>query len=244
LSSDDVLELKHCPKSVTIVGSGAIGIEWARIFNAFGAQVTVVEMADRLLPGADFEVSKRIERFFKTTGINFETSHTGEIPDSELILVAIGREPLPSQGNVIGDAAGEIQLAHYGIRQAFKLVSGLDFDKKLIPSIVYGTPEIAWVGAREQDLEPGTFKKSFVLTSALPKAQCDGQTDGFFKILVQNDTNGGKILGAHIISKEASSLIGQLVIAMQFDIGVNQLKQVCFGHPTYSEGIFECLMQL
>ena len=166
----------------------------------------------------------------------------GEIPDAEIILVAIGRTPnaKPDGVTCIGDVCGEIQLAHYATKQALEVVGGIDFDKTLVPSIVYGTPEIAWVGQREQDLEPETYRKSFLLISALGKAQCDEQTDGFIKILARD----GKIIGAHIISKEASALIMQVVIAMQFGITVDQLKEVCFAHPTYSEGIFECIMKL
>ena len=76
LSSDDVLELEQLPKSILIIGSGAIGIEWARIFSAFNVEVTVVEAADHLLPLADIEVSKRVERIFKTNGIKYYLSDT------------------------------------------------------------------------------------------------------------------------------------------------------------------------
>ena len=53
-----------------------------------------------------------------------------------------------------------------------------------------------------------------------------------------------KIVGAHIVSKEASALIQQILIAMQNDVSVEKLKEVCFAHPTYSEGIFESLFRL
>ena len=79
-----------------------------------------------------------------------------------------------------------------------------------------------------------------VLLSAIGKAHCDGQTDGFIKILSQN----GKIIGAHIISNEASSLIQQITVAMQNGVTVDKLKEVCFPHPTYSEGIFDALFKL
>ena len=65
LSSDDILDLKKLPKSIVIIGSGAIGIEWARIFSAFDVEVSIVEIAEHLLPLADIEVSKRLERIFK-----------------------------------------------------------------------------------------------------------------------------------------------------------------------------------
>ena len=65
LSSDDVLKLNKLPKSVLIVGSGAIGLEWARIFSNFGVETSLVELGEHLCPIADIEVSKRIERIFK-----------------------------------------------------------------------------------------------------------------------------------------------------------------------------------
>ncbi len=64
LNSDDVLKLDKLPKSVLIIGSGAIGIEWARIFSNFGVEVFIVELSEHLIPLADIEVSKRIERIF------------------------------------------------------------------------------------------------------------------------------------------------------------------------------------
>ena len=72
LSSDDVLNFTQLPKSVVIVGSGAIGTEWARIFTNFGSEVTIVELAEKLIPPADIEISKRLERIYKQKKILFE----------------------------------------------------------------------------------------------------------------------------------------------------------------------------
>lgn len=257
LSSDDVLKLDTLPKNVLIIGSGAIGIEWARIFSNFGVQTSVVELAPHLLPLADIEVSKRVERIFKTEKIKFYTETSvekieekkviltnGDVLEPDFVLVAIGRTPNQVNKidgvNYIGDVAGEIQLAHFAIKQAIESVQNIDFNKDLVPSVVYGIPEIAWVGKREQDLEGQDYKKSNVLVSALGKAHCDGETDGFIKLIEQN----GKLVGAHIVSAEASSLLQQIIIAMQNDISVEKLKEICFAHPTYSEGIFEALFKL
>ena len=257
LSSDDILELETLPQSVLIIGSGAIGTEWARIFANFGVETTVIEIASNLLPLADTEVSKRLERIFKSNKIKYFTSTrikeiknkqvtltNDEVLNPEIILLATGRKPNTKtkiEGvEYIGDTAGEIQLAHYAIKQAIELSDNIPFRKDLTPSVVYGSPEIAWIGKREQDLEGGEYKKSLTLVSSLGKAHCDNQTDGFIKILAQND----KILGAHIVSKEASALIQQITIAMQNDISASKLKEVCFAHPTYSEGIFEGLFKL
>lgn len=254
LSSDDILELKTLPKSIVIIGSGAIGIEWARILSAFDVEVMVVEMAEHLLPLADIEVSKRVERIFKTKKIKFYTSNgvekvenrnvtlkSGEVLTPELVLLATGRTPQPIENTeiCIGDACGKIQLAHFAIKQAVAEVSGIEFNESIVPSVVYGCPEFAWIGKREQDLEEGTYHKSNILISALGKSHCDNCSDGFIKILSQE----GKIVGAHIISKEASSLIQEIAIAMQNNLTIDDLKKVCFAHPTYSEGIFECLFR-
>ena len=254
LSSDDILNLKKLPESIVIIGSGAIGIEWARIFSAFEVDVTIVEMAEHLLPVADIEVSKRVERIFKAKKIKTYLSNSvekienkkvyltsGDVLEPELVLLAAGRvlQKISDSVACIGDACGKIQLAHFAIKQALAEISGIEFDEELVPSVVYGCPEIAWVGKREQDLEEGTYKKSNLLISALGKSHCDNCSDGFIKILSRE----GKIIGAHIVSKEASALIQQITIAMQNNLSIDDLKKICFAHPTYSEGIYECLFK-
>ena len=258
LSSDDILELNKLPKSILIVGSGAIGIEWARILSNFKTEVSVVELAPNLCPLADYEVSKRIEREFKIKKIKAYTSTSiektenktvtlsnGEVIEPEKILIAVGREAVKPQNDfnltVIGDASSEIMLAHYAVSQAKELAMNIPFNRTHVPSVIYGTPEVAWVGEvckSKEDEEK--YDKSTLLISALGKAHCDNSTDGFIKIL----SKGGKIKGASIISKEASALIQQIVIAMDNDIRVEDLKKTCFAHPTYSEGIAEVIMNL
>lgn len=255
LSSDDILNIKKLPKSILIVGSGAIGTEWARIFSNFGVEVTVVEMAEHLIPLADIDVSKRIERIFKQNKIKYYTQDcVSKIQDKTVILksgieinpdyllVATGREPVcPSCENdrILGDACGEIQLAHYAIHQAKNYALNIPYDKNLIPAVIYGNPEIAWVGLREQDVDD-SYQKSKLLLSALGKAWCDDATDGFIKLITKNN----QIYGAHIVSKEASSLIHILLIAIQNKLSIDELKTSCFAHPTYSEGIFDLLVNL
>lgn len=266
LSSDDVLELKTLPEKVLIVGSGAIGIEWARIFSSFGAEVSVLEIADRLLPLADYEISQRLERIFKMSRIktylsnsvkNIENStvtlSSGEVLEPDFVLFATGRKPshLSAQpldlSAVIGDASGGIQLAHFashqGVQAVEKIVLGKDSGGFITPSVVYGSPEIAWVGATEQELQKKSaeYKKSVFPVSALGKAQCEGNFEGFVKTLADKD---GNLLGAHIISKEASALIHQISIAMQNSLKVDDLTHCCFAHPTYSEGTYESLLGL
>lgn len=257
LSSDDVLKLDKLPNSVLIVGSGAIGIEWARIFSNFGVEVSIIEMAEHLIPLADIEVSKRIERIFKQNKIKFYlndcisniennlvTLKSGATLTPDFVLSAVGRVPNIQEFEkceMIGDACGEILLAHYASYQGLSLADGekRSPEKNLVPSVIYGEPEIAWVGLREQDCDE-SFQKIMLPITALGKSWCDDSTDGFIKLIVKDDY----IQGAHIVSKEASALIQQVAIAMQYRITVKDLKQVCFAHPTYSEGILEAICRL
>ena len=254
LSSDDILNIKALPKSILIVGSGAIGIEWARIFSNFGIEVTVVELSEHLVPLADIDISKRVERIFRQNGIKFYINDSvkeivnkkvilksGAEIEPEIVLSAVGRVPIKPEIDgitVLGDSEGKIQLAHYAIHQAKKFALGIDCNPNLIPSVIYGEPEIAWVGLREQDCGEDCQSVNIPI-SALGKSWCDDSTDGFIKIITKNNF----IVGASVVSKEASALIHELLIAIQNRLTVSDLKKICFAHPTYSEGIFELLLR-
>ena len=111
LNSNQVLELSSLPDNILVVGSGAIGTEWARIFAALEKNVTVIELAQNLLPLADIDVSKRLERLFKKDKIKFYTGtkiekienktvtlSDGQVLNPDMILCAIGREPVVPEG--------------------------------------------------------------------------------------------------------------------------------------------------
>ena len=76
ISSYDAMNLPKRPESMVIVGSGAIGMEFAYFYNAFGTKVTVVEMVDRILPIEDDDISKLALRSFTKQGMTFHTGHT------------------------------------------------------------------------------------------------------------------------------------------------------------------------
>ncbi|MDX9790626.1 MAG: dihydrolipoyl dehydrogenase [Candidatus Kapaibacterium sp.] len=73
ITSTDALLGKHLPKSIVVMGAGAIGVEFAYFFNAFGANVTIVEYMDRILPIEDVDVSKELERHFRKSKIDIKT---------------------------------------------------------------------------------------------------------------------------------------------------------------------------
>jgi len=114
LSSDDALYLDKLPKKAIVISSGAVGMEFATAWSAFGVEITVVELAERLLPLEDSDSSKEIERAFRKRGVTahtgvkltaidasarsvtatLETSKGEETLKADLILVAIGRRPV------------------------------------------------------------------------------------------------------------------------------------------------------
>jgi dihydrolipoamide dehydrogenase len=80
ISSDDVVTVGHYPKSVIILGSGAVGTEFASMYADFGTEVTIVEVLDRLLPAEDPEISAELEKQFENHGIRVMT---GSMADTE-----------------------------------------------------------------------------------------------------------------------------------------------------------------
>lgn len=282
LNSNQILSMSKIPENILIVGSGAIGVEWARIISALGKNVTVVELSENLMPLADIDVSKRLERLFKKDKIKFfagtkiakiedkvVTLENGQVLNPDLILCAIGREPVLPRGldfdkdgkfikvddnfktnyeNIfaIGDVNGKLQLAHSASHQAIGVVDfivdkkSVHFIKENVPSVIYGNPEIAWVGLRESDLEECVYKTSLFPTAALGKAQADDEIDGFVKVLAKD----GVIVGAHAVTPEASAIIQQFAIMIENKMDIEKATKTVFAHPTYSEASYESLLGL
>jgi dihydrolipoamide dehydrogenase len=112
LDSDGVLDMSACPEKIVIIGGGVIGIEFATIFNMLGKSVTVIELADSILPGIDTEVTDLLSRLLRKRGIEIYTSarvksvnnergatcvfeHGGKelTAEGDIVLVATGRAP-------------------------------------------------------------------------------------------------------------------------------------------------------
>ncbi len=87
--SKDIFSMDTLPASITIVGAGAIGAEFAYFFSSFGTEVTLIEAEDRILPNEDKEISTWLEKAFKKRKINILTSTIAENIDDEKIYVTI-----------------------------------------------------------------------------------------------------------------------------------------------------------
>jgi len=165
LTNIEILSLKEIPKSLVIVGAGAVGVEFASIYRSFDCEVTIVEMLPRLVPVEDEEVSKELARVYRKRGINFHTSakvdkiektKTGvsvtitvdgkqQKIEAEKILIAIGRKPRTQN----------IGLEHTKIKPEREFIKTDSWMQTAEPGvyaigdIVLGTPQLAHVGAME-----------------------------------------------------------------------------------------------
>lgn len=95
IDSNDVLLLETLPEHILIVGSGAIGTEWARIFDAAGKKVSIVEIAPKLAPMFDIEISDRLERLYKRKRIEFFTETKIEKIEQNIVYLSNGKQISP-----------------------------------------------------------------------------------------------------------------------------------------------------
>jgi len=165
ISSDEALTVEKAPKSIIIVGAGAVGCEFADVFNAFGSQVTLIDVMANVLPLEDIDASKEVERAFKKRGITVLTGAKisnakaaknsvsmtvdagGEKKDltADIVLVAAGRAPNVEN---IGLKEAGVQLTERGF---VKINERMETTAKGIYAIgdVAGPPMLAHKGERE-----------------------------------------------------------------------------------------------
>ena len=165
LTNIEILSLKEMPKSLVIVGAGAVGVEFASIYRSFGCEVTIVEMLPRLVPVEDEEVSKELSRVYRKRGINFHTgakververtkagiavtiSVDGKQPkiEAEKILIAVGRKPRTEN---VGLEKTTIKPER-GFIQVDSWMHTAEPGVYAVGDIVLGSPQLAHVGAME-----------------------------------------------------------------------------------------------
>ena len=147
----------------------------------------------------------------------------------------------------IGDCVRGPMLAHKGFEEGIavaELIAGLpghvNFDT--IPWVIYTSPEIAWVGKTEQALkaEGVEYRVGKIPFMANGRALGAGTPQGFVKMIADAKTD--RILGVHIIGSNASELIGEAVVTMEFAGASEDLARICHAHPTLSEVVHEAAL--
>ena len=290
MDSTDALDLADIPKKLLVVGGGIIGLEMACVYDALGSEVTVVELLDQLMPGADTDLVRplqqrlsrryagihlkvkvaKIEAGKKGLTATFEGEKAPEPQTYDRVLVAVGRSanggkinaeaagvnvtdrgfiPVDKQmrTNVphifaIGDLVGQPMLAHKATHEgkvAAEVAAGekSEFVARVIPSVAYTDPEIAWVGlteteAKKQGIAYGVGKFPH---AASGRAIGIGRTEGFTKLLF--DEASHRVIGAGIVAPNAGDLIAEVGLAIEMGCEAADIGLTIHPHPTLSESV-------
>jgi len=290
MDSTDALLLADMPKKLLVVGGGIIGLEMASVYSALGSEVTVVELMDQLMPGADPDLVRplqqrlakryagihlkvkvaKIEAEKKGLKATFEGEKAPEPQYYDRVLVAIGRTPnggkigadkagvaVTDRGFIpvdrqmrtnvphifaIGDLVGQPMLAHKATHEAkvaAEVAAGekSEFVARVIPSVAYTDPEIAWVGlteteAKKQGIQYGVGKFPH---AASGRAVGIGRTEGFTKLLFDEATH--RVIGAGIVAPNAGDLIAEVALAIEMGCEAADIGLTIHPHPTLSESV-------
>ncbi|MEE8339393.1 MAG: dihydrolipoyl dehydrogenase, partial [Xanthomonadales bacterium] len=289
MDATGALELEEIPRQLLVIGGGIIGLEIACVYQALGSKITVVELMPQLMPGADPDlvkplqrrISKRYEAIHLETRVtrvdvaddflvaHFAGKHSG-VENFDRVLVAVGRVPnggkikaktagvkVNSRGYIpvdhqmrtnvphifaIGDVVGQPMLAHKATHQgkvAAEVCAGLKsaFDARVIPSVAYTDPEVAWVGvtedeAKENGLDYGVGKFPW---AASGRALGMDRGEGFTKLIF--DRASKQIIGAGITGINAGELIAECALAIEMGCEAEDISLTIHPHPTLSESI-------
>jgi dihydrolipoamide dehydrogenase len=164
LTNIEILSLKQIPKSLAIIGAGAVGVEFGSIFRSFGSEISIIEFLPRVVPNEDEDVSKELARSFKKRGIEInvgakvekvEKTKTGAkvtftgsdgkqvVKEAEKVLVAVGRAPRTEN---IGLEKTKIKTDR-GFIQVDEWMQTEEPGIYAIGDIVAGLPQLAHTGA-------------------------------------------------------------------------------------------------
>jgi dihydrolipoamide dehydrogenase len=292
MDSTDALALADIPKRLLIVGGGIIGLEMACVYDALGSKITVVELLDQLMPGADPDLirpfEQRVKKHFDAIKLktkvaridatpaglvaHFESA-SGESLGSDTFdraLIAVGRSPngkkigaekagvtVSERGYIavdaqqrtnvphifaIGDIVGNPMLAHKATHEAkvaAEVAAGKKsaFVAKVIPSVAYTDPEIAWVGVTEAEAKAQGLKvgKGVFPYAASGRAIGINRTEGFTKLIF--DEASHRIVGAGIVGPNAGDLISEAALAIEMGCDVADIALTIHPHPTLSESV-------
>lgn len=290
MDSTGALDLQDTDKHLLVLGGGIIGLEMATVYHALGAKISIVEMQDQIIPGADADLvkplyqrmQKRYESIMLKTSVTevqakkdglYVTFQGENAPKSPVrydrILVAVGRKPngklisaekagvkVDERGFIavdkqmrtnvphifaIGDVVGNPMLAHkstYEGRLAAEVIAGKKHfnDAKVIPSVAYTDPEVAWVGLTEREAkEKGiAYEKGVFPWLASGRALSVNRTEGLTKLLFDENH---RVIGGGIVGVSAGDLISEVALAIEMGCDVEDIALTIHPHPTVSESV-------
>jgi dihydrolipoamide dehydrogenase len=290
MDSTAALELQDIPQRLLVIGGGIIGLEMGCVYDALGSKVSVVELMDQLMPGADPDLVKPLEKRLRKRyeqillgvkvqgvealpeGLRVSFSGTGA-PTPQIydrVLVAVGRRPngsgigaeaagltvdprgflsvdrqmRTSQPHIfaIGDIVGQPMLAHKATHEgkvAAEVIAGEKraFDARVIPSVAYTDPEVAWVGLTESEAKAKgiEYQKGSFPWAASGRSLAQGRDEGFTKLLFDPQTH--RVLGGGIVGSNAGELIGEVALAIEMGADAADIGLTIHPHPTLSESV-------
>jgi len=290
IDSTGALDLASVPGRMLVIGGGIIGLEMATVYHEMGARITVVELMDQLIPGADRDIvaplAKRIGRQYenvylstKVTGaeagpdgvrISFEGPKAPASDVFDQVLVAVGRAPngrligaenagvlVDERGYIpvdkqqhtnvphifaIGDVVGPPMLAHKAThegRVAAQVAAGQPsyFDAKVIPSVAYTDPEVAWAGITETEAKAADvpYGKGVFPWAASGRSLSLARDEGLTKLLF--DATSERLIGAGLVGPNAGELIAEIALAIEMGADAADIALTIHPHPTLSETV-------
>ena len=291
IDSTGALELDGVPERLLVLGGGIIGLEMATVYDALGSAVTIVELMDQIIPGADKDIvrplQKRIEGRYeaiklktkvtaveaqkKGLKVTFEDDKGDVTTDTfDKVLVAVGRKPngklidaeaagvaVDERGFIavdnqqrtgvphifaIGDVVGQPMLAHKAVHEgkvAAEVAAGHKrfFDARVIPSVAYTDPEVAWVGVTENQAKAEGLKvgKGVFPWAASGRSLSLGRSEGITKLIFDEETD--RVIGAGIVGPNAGDLVAEAALAIEMGADAVDLGHTIHPHPTLSETV-------
>jgi len=218
-------EVKKTAKQVTVPYTDASGAEQKVVVDKLIVSIGRVPNVEGL--GVDAVGLKRDERGFIAVDDDCKTN----LPNVWAVGDVVRGPMLAHKAEEEGVAVAERIAGQHG-----------HVNFATIPSVIYTSPEIAWVGKNEQQLkkEGREYKAGSFPFLANGRARALGDTTGFVKILADAKTD--EVLGVHIIGPVASELISEAVTIMEFRGAAEDIARICHAHPTLSEAVKEAAL--
>ncbi|NDA56973.1 MAG: dihydrolipoyl dehydrogenase, partial [Betaproteobacteria bacterium] len=159
-------------------------------------------------------------------------------------FIPVDSQMRTNQANIfaIGDIVGQPMLAHKAVHEGHVAAEAAHgskdcFDARVIPSVAYTDPEIAWVGLTEADASRMGVKlnKSVFPWAASGRAIANGRDEGFTKLLF--DVEHGRLVGGAIVGTQAGDMIGEIALAIEMGADASDIGRTIHPHPTLGESI-------